>query len=182
MILEQQIELHFGEQYVKVVSQTDRFCKYLIAKPWWGQNRQTLLTNEGGLKGMRWQALTYIIEKDDNITIGLKDYGNYLRAEYGKEYHALPLEEHIVSLKEKTDEPSYQTFLSDDGSPSDALQSLWKLLEKIALTRDEAEFFQIYASIQDVKETCELLSISLKDGRRIFDRVRHRATYRLMKR
>ena len=182
MILEQQIQLHFGEQYAEVVSQTDRFCKYLIAKPWWGQNRKTLLNNEGGLKGMRWQALTHIIEKGDNITIGLKDYGNYLRAEYGKEYHVLPLNEGIVSLIEKTEEPSFQTFLSDDGSSEGDLQSLWKTLEKIALTRAEAEFFQIYASINDVKETCALLSISFKDGHRIFDRVRHRATYHMMKR
>ena len=187
-IIQQQLELHFGDTYPNVVSQTVRFCKTVVDKPWWGQNRNVLLNNEGGMSGMRTHALTYIIELED-ITLGLKAYGKYLRSEYGLE-KPTPLEDIGEFRIEMRDEPEPFGGSDSRGSETPSVSIRFTLenftfeepfssplLRKINLTTRETEFFQVYASVSDVKETCALMAISEAEGWRIWMRVKNRATY-----
>ena len=207
-ILEQQLHLHFGESYPEVKKQTAAFCITVIHKPWWGENLPVLLNNEGGMHGMRTHALMRIIEKED-ITLGLKDYGNYLYSEYGlTSKPALlsfneDLEYNFPLIRGETEAVTPSPFgesgfpLAPGGShslygSSDAkkvivpVQSILPsknkysddVLRYITLSGEELEFFRIYASTQDVRETSALMSLSHSEGLRIHNRVKHRAKRR----
>jgi len=163
----QQLLLHFGDDYPSVVAQATRYCNTLINKPWWGPNRKVLLTNEGGVAGMRLNSLMYVIELED-IRLGLHAYGQYLRSEYGSD-KLLTLE--YSSVPEEDPNP-----LGGEGSlagvhPLDGLLHVLRGLSAL-----EEDFWATYASIKDVKETSSLLGISEKDGYRIWRRVKGRAS------
>ena len=169
-LIDEQLQLHFGDEYRNVVSQTVRFCKTIINKPWWGENRPVLLANEGGLVGMRRTALCSIIEKGD-IETGLKAYGSYLCSEY-KPNHSISLEIDFPS----TIETETETLLvSDSHSSESSLQSLYGLLHNCLRTDLEAQFFHAYASVKDVREAASLCGLNEDAGWRLYARVKRRA-------
>lgn len=189
-IIEQQLQLHFGDTYLNVSQQAGRFCNYLISRPWWGENRPALITNEGGLDGMRRAAMCSIIEMDNHITAGLKAYSNRLRKEYST--NTLPLDDISEQMLFRID-LSLGTEIgrleTRDVSSSDHLSGggsnyrLWDLFDNprsegfvnFKLTEIELEFFRAYESVQDIREASALVGIHHKDGKRLFDRVRVRA-------
>lgn len=176
-IIQQQLEEHYGDEYKTVVQQATRFCKAVVAKPWWGENRAMLINNEGGIPGMRLSALVSIVEKED-ITAGLKAYGRYLRSEYAADSQHLSLEALEIDLYvNKTDHLDSLMESDLDRTESFDLQSLYGLLEKMNLSPGEREFFQTYSSVRDVQETSALCGMTMDDGFRVYDRVKHRASY-----
>lgn len=175
-LIDQQLALHFGDEYNNVTNQATRFVKNIVRKPWWGSNRDMLLNNEGGLPGMRLSALVSIVEKED-ITDGLKAYGKYLRSEYAPDKNVnLPLEVDVHVNKTVTD--SHPLGVSSDWSGND-LQSLYGAVQEMALSPREHEFFTTFSSVRDVRETSSLLGLTYKEGHRIYNRVKMRGNYKV---
>lgn len=193
-LLTQQYQLHFNTDYDLVVSQTVKFIKTVINKPWWGENRSVMLTNEGGMNGMRDTALSHIIEVGE-ITKGLKAYGNYLRREYGAD-KVTPISLEILLCVNGEESELDDTFDSDfTESRSVGTQPLagvssysqYDLLHAVSPTRDdsrledlqlspiEREFFETYASVKDIREASALCGISEAEGYRVWRRVKGRA-------
>lgn len=189
-LIDEQLMLHFGDEYRNVVSQATRFCKTVVNKPWFGENRSMLLSNEGGMPGMRRQALLSIIEKEDIIPDGLKAYGLYLRNEYGidKTEHLVPLEDIGTATRSREPDDLQPVGLPSE-SPVESLQTLYGLLNsktqlpvenvsqiltEILHSDDERELFTAYASVQDVQEAAALCAINIDDAWRIYSRVKMR--------
>ena len=171
-IINQQLELHFGDNYASVDKQARKYCNSLLVRPWWGANRETLIGNEGGPQGMRLSAMLFIIEHEDNIETGLKAYGSSLRLEYGSDKQkTISLDPEIeVSPTEVHEggEDSLESHSSDAfGQVSGSLSSL------------EKDFFSTLASVKDIRETSSLLGISYKEGRKVYQRVTMRGKRRL---
>jgi hypothetical protein len=184
------------------MSQTRKFCTTVINKPWWGSNLPVLLNNEGGFSGMKVHAIMSIISVED-IKLGLKAYGKYLREEYGSNNHELlPLDEAWVerlypisglSGREvpafleavpPSQERLYSQYVSLDAQKDitpgqDVLPHENKysgdVLRYLTLSGQELEFFRYYTSVKDIKEASALVGIGHDEGFRIYDRVKHRA-------
>lgn len=80
-ILQQQLELEFGEKFSTVKAKATSYVKGLIGKDWW-RDRKVLLTSEGPLESMVEQCLMFIIEKGDVIE-GYRAYTSHLTQWYG---------------------------------------------------------------------------------------------------
>jgi hypothetical protein len=189
------------------MSQSRKFCYTVINKPWWGKNLPALLNNEGGLPGMKVHALmsiiehriTPIIDKED-IVVGLKAYGRYLRQEYGSsKLSILPLDEKTISHFRISEGGLVQPFGEAVPPSQERLYSLYETLDAkktippgqdvsasenkylgdvlryLTLTVEELEFFRYYTSVKDITEASALMGLSYKEGFRIYDRVKHRA-------
>ncbi len=86
MIIDQQIELHFGDDYDRILDHTRKFVKTNYQRLLsWGANKDQILDNEGGRRGLLRKALCYIIEEGDEGN-GLRAYGTYLAHEYTSAY------------------------------------------------------------------------------------------------
>ena len=193
-LIVEQLELHFGENYADTTLQATKFCATIIGKPWW-RNRQTLLNNEGGLSGMRLTALMAIAEKED-IGVGLKAYGRYLRQEYGTtrtvlvslneesvafhdlESKKIPLDDELEYGNpfkiETRDEP--EAFEASDSRSLTDLQSQYALVSVLeGLTDLEHELFSAYASTKDLKESSALCGMTYNEGKMVWRNVHKRA-------
>jgi len=194
LLVVEQLELHFGENYADTTLQATKFCATIIGKPWW-RNRQTLLNNEGGLSGMRLTALMAIAEKED-IGVGLKAYGRYLRQEYGTtrtvlvslneesvafhdlESKKIPLDDELEYGNpfkiETRDEP--EALEASDSRATDALQSQYALHDVLkGLSSQENAVFSAYASTKDFPKSFILCGLTPEEGWRIYQRVHKRA-------
>ncbi len=169
-IIYQQLALHFGDNYPSVSKQARKYCNSLLARPWWGTNRETMIGNEGGPQGMRLNAMLSIIEHEDTIETGLRAYGSSLRLEYGSDkMQDLPLEIEI-SPTEEGERPA-------DSLESHSLDGLSDTI--LPLEGIELDFFTTFASIKDIQETSSLLGISYNEGRKVYQRVTMRGKRRL---
>ena len=174
-IIEQQIELHFGDEFPSVDKQARRYCQSLLGRPWWGPNSGVMISNEGGKQGMWISALASIIEHKDDVETGLKAYGLRLRAEYGSDkLQDLPLNVEIEVPLTKVRERDA------DLSRSHTLDGLGDTI--LPLSGIELDFFTTFASIKDIQETSSLLGISYNEGRKVYQRVTMRGKRRLQER
>lgn len=80
-IMEQQLELHFGDEFVETREHAAAFITALIHRNWWMDNRDMLVDGEGGIPAMINTALCWIIQKGDRSE-GLESYSRFLLAEY----------------------------------------------------------------------------------------------------
>ncbi len=82
MIIDQQIELYFGDDYPRMLKNAQTFVgvqfDYLLS---WGASKNEVLTNEGGRAGLLRKALCHIIEEGDEGK-GLRAYGSSLAEAY----------------------------------------------------------------------------------------------------
>ena len=180
-ITEQQLELHFGEDYADVKKQSVKFIQRLLSRSWFGNNKQAMLENEGGSSNMAIQALMSIIECDGEIREGLRAYSNRLTLEYGsKKLTDIPLNDDLdYTLPEAKDAlgPVRPELSSEE------LHSLGRASDIILpLTDIEKDFFTTLASVKDIQETSSLLGISYTEGRKVYQRVTMRGKRRLQER
>jgi hypothetical protein len=150
---------------------------------------------------MKVHAIMSIISVED-IKLGLKAYGKYLREEYGSNKHELlPFDdalEHSFPQVRGGVSPS-NTLGVSGAAPWRGLHPLYvsldaqkdivpgqdvsppenkysgDVLRYLTLTGEELEFFRYYTSVKDIKEASALMGIGHDEGFRIFDRVKHRA-------
>lgn len=80
-IIQQQLQLHFGEEFNTVYAKTRSYVKGLIGKSWW-VDRRALLSSEGPLSRMVEDCLSHVIDKGDTI-LGYRAYTSYLSSLYG---------------------------------------------------------------------------------------------------
>ena len=169
-IIKQQLELHFGDDYASVDKQARKYVNSLLARPWWGANRETLIGNEGGPQGMRLNAMLFIIEHEDDIETGLRAYGSSLRLEYGSDKLLdLPL---VIEIS-----PTEEGERRADSLESHSLDGLSDIIRPLSAI--EEDFFTTFASVKDIQETSSLLGISYKEGRKVYKRVWARGQRRL---
>lgn len=84
MIIDQQLELHFGEDYEVVKGRANKYVHSVMSSTWLKRSEKNRASRvEGGIPGLRRLALLYIIEAEDDIDRGLSDFGNYVAREYG---------------------------------------------------------------------------------------------------
>jgi len=174
-IIEQQLKLHFGDQYPSVEKQAKKYVNSLLARPWWGANREAMIGNEGGPAGMRVNAMLSVIEYEDDIEPGLRAYGSSLRLEYGSD------KLQTVGLDERIE----VTPTGEGEAPADSLESHsldGDGEEILPLTDHERDFFSTLASVKDIRETSSLLGITYSEGRKVYQRVKYRARSRLQER
>ena len=168
-ITNQQLELHFGDDYASVDKQARRYCQSLLGRPWWGSNRSTMIGNEGGPSGMRINALMSIIEHED-VETGLRAYGSRLRLEYGSDkMQDIPLDTEIS--------PTEEGERRADSLESHSLDGLSDIIRPLSAI--EEDFFTTFASVKDIQETSSLLGISYTEGRKVYQRVTMRGKRRL---
>ncbi len=171
-IVNQQLELHFGDNYASVDKQARKYVNSLLSRPWWGANREALIGNEGGPQGMRLNAILSIIEHEDDIETGLRAYGSSLRLEYGSDKQTtIPLDEGIEISPTGEGEPRA------DSLESHSPDGLGDII--LPLTDTEMDFFTTFASVKDIQETSSLLGISYSEGRKVYKRVWARGKRRL---
>lgn len=140
------------------------------------------------MSGMRQSALCYIIERED-IELGLKAYGSYLRSEYGSDKILPSIDDTTIAseieLSSTIESQSYDTLVSvETGPPVEAesfrdSQSQYELLQKAQLTGEEQQFFDCYASVKDVREAAALCAMDYESAMRLYNRVKTRVAYRL---
>ena len=174
-LINEQLELHFGDNYPSVAKQANKYVNSLLSRPWWGANRETLIGNEGGPQGMRLNAMLSVIEHEDDIETGLKAYGSSLRLEYGSDKRLdVPLDPEIEdSPTEEGERPANSSL------ESHSLDGLGDIIRPLSAI--EEDFFTTFASVKDIQETSSLLGISYNEGRKVYQRVTMRGKRRLQR-
>jgi hypothetical protein len=166
-ILEQQLELHFGDEYEENRRRAEHYVKYLISRPWW-VDKQAMLNNEGPLYSMVNHCLLYIIEKG-SVGDGHGAYATFLAEQYGTSIKA----NHATTLNDGTsmDTVRWSSIgLTETDSTSAALSGLTpykrELVEqplktlKVQLYPRHKEFLEVYAKVGNVQEAGNLLGLS----------------------
>lgn len=191
-IIDQQIELHFGDEYKPTIVETRKYiaaCFNNIRK--WGGDTQAILDSEGGRKNILRTALATIIEVG-TISEGLERWSKRLTNEYVNSTHlkkCVPLE------LEKTSSPFNESYHSaeagsgtvhssfGDGSPHS--RSATTLLyggdeDRPGLLRgdEEKELFGALAQLpHSDTEVADLLGWPIKRVKTVKARVVQRARY-----
>ncbi len=177
-ITEQQLELHFGDDYPDVRKQSAKFVQRLLSRSWFGNNRQAMLENEGGSSNMAIQALMSIIEHNGEIREGLNAYSNRLTLEYGsKKLTDLPLNDDLEHTSRETRPAPFPVGEELGSKEPSSLGSDGDVF--LPLTDTEIDFFSTLASVKDIRETSSLLGITYKEGRKVYQRVTMRGKRRL---
>ncbi len=129
MIIDQQIELYFGDDYpdtLKTAKKMVRTSFRLLVS--WGADRYELMTNEGGRTGMLRTLLCYIIEEGDNVK-GQKAFNKYLSQTYTNAYAQrrgmvdIGREAHRRGIADLSIEDITPLILADEGGIPEALTS-----------------------------------------------------------
>lgn len=193
-IIEQQLKLHYGEDYGEVRHATEKFMSRLLGRrAWWGDNRENLIAAEGGYRNMVNTALAWQVEHDDR-TEGLRAYSRFLQREYAMHrqddgsrntaHHTnwvgIPESyEYIPQAEERNvDHPG------GDGLPSlDGIHSLVRdgpVMQEIIRTPQELEVIETLASVGNfsLSMTAEFLEMPRLAVRNIVRNIRRRAEVR----
>ena len=145
-IIEQQLELEFGDDYPNLKANTTSYVKGLIGKPWW-LDRRSLIASEGPLENMVTDCLCRILEEGDRIR-GFKAYTAYLSKFYGSGVKETPTDSELVEVWDKLCPVSF-----DDTRSEIFVGDLPEWISK-----DQAEFMEAYArmNLDEVADIYEL--------------------------
>jgi hypothetical protein len=191
-IIQQQILLHFGDDYHIVLEQARKYVAISYRNMLrWGANRNQLLDNEGGRVGLLTTALLTIIEVGE-VADGLKRFSNRLATEYLNGQHAKwetleILEDMLLAGKDGGTGRSYgdPSALPQEGyTPLDVTDNESQLppLDEIIRTGEELELYTILASVPDLREAAALMGVTYDHAKTLNNRVGQRLRYRGVKR
>ncbi len=190
VIIDQQIELYFGDDYDRILNHTRKFVKtnyqQLII---WGANKDQILDNEGGRRGLLRKALCYIIEEGDEGN-GLRAYGKYLAHEYTSAYQRDHLRLDPFADSQRLDYLDALTYSMEDlmkeevpplsGGPSasrEQLAPLDILVEGWGLDQDEYDLSTLLANNNySLKDAGRVLEWDRPHVLRVYHRLRDRVT------
>ncbi len=87
MIIDQQIELYFGDDYPRTLAKArEMVASSYKAMVGWGANKNELMNNEGGRAGMLRTMLCHIIEAGDDEPKAFRTFNKYLAQTYTQAY------------------------------------------------------------------------------------------------
>ena len=186
MIIDQQIELYFGDDYPRMLKNAQKFVgvtfDYLLT---WGASKNEVLTNEGGRAGLLRKALCHIIEEGDEGK-GLVACGRSLAKEYTTAYarrrNRVRIED-ISPLILSDDGGIHKAFLALESEREDLTSSFDTTLDVAArgqpyphgLDQEEYDLLTVLGNNNgSAVEAAELLGWELKRVVRIRDRAWNR--------
>jgi len=179
-IIEQQFELHFGDDYDATLRSVLQYTKTILNKPPLVSHKYRIFDSEGGGGNLSRRALSYIIEKGD-VGNGLKAFSSYLNEEYSSSnnrantHHTkwAGLEYSMDRLDaEAASEPFRVPFAA---SLSGDIRSLSPFVEQTLQTDQERELFSTIAALNgSIVESFNALDLDHKEGWRIWYRIYRR--------
>ena len=198
MILDQQIVLHFGEEYDATLASVLKYTKTILNRPPLAAQKYRIFNCEGGGGNLSRLALSYIIEKDD-VDDGLDAFSTYLDEEYSssnnraKTHHTkwVGLEDNLATASNvMAAEAALEPFRVPAAAPSGGLQPLRPHgVKQVLFNEEETELYTTLASLNyqpgigrrgrqksygKLQEAFDLLGLSREDGQRIYRRVKAR--------
>lgn len=188
-IVQQQIELHFGDEYPTVESQAKRFVStvYRRYNGWSKGGGEELLRGEGGMEGAMLGALATIIEVGD-VREGLERWAKRMSQQYTNNH-----ERTFAGLNDATDIPS---LVVEEGgehplgdAPATPLPGLHPLrvggeirrrasggLTVDEMIAEETDFCETLISTHSLTETAEFMGIPYERAKSIKARIKYRLT------
>lgn len=203
MILDQQIEIHFGEEYDATLASVLKYTKTILNSPPLMAQKYRIFNCEGGGANLSRLALSFIIEKGD-VNNGLRAFSSYLNNEYSSsnnrakthhtkwsflaDYDDPPQQEGSNAKVEEVTEP-FRVPVTPSGDLQSLRPHVGQSLHLILQDDEERDLYNTLSSLNYVvgnrkvgrqrsygklKEAFELIGLSDADGMRIYWRIKRR--------